>query len=103
MKTAKTMTRHPKRMRMSSSGELECWVCWKEGLEEWGWGQVMESPGPHAGRSPLSEEQWKGRSREGGCEERNVTAGQGGNRLRHLSITHAERPGNVKEDGGKCE
>lgn len=75
-------------------------MCWKEGLEEWGWGQVMESPGPHAGRSLLSEEQWKGRSREGGCEERNVTAGQGGNRLRHLSITHAERPGNVKEDGG---
>lgn len=68
-----------------------------------GWGQVMESPGPHAGRSLLSEEQWKGRSREGGCEERNVTAGQGGNRLQHLSITHAERPGNVKEDRGKCE
>lgn len=65
--------------------------------------QVMESPGPHAERSLPSEEQWKGLSQEGGCEQRNVTAGQGGNHLQHLSVPNAECPGNVKEDRGKWE
>lgn len=78
----KTMTGHLKQMRMSNSVELECW---KEGFGGMSWGQVIESPRPPAEGSLLSEEQWKGRRREGGCEERNITAGQGGNHLQHVS------------------